>query len=158
MADMSNLVGLDEVITNLEKQFKMHEQGCERGLVRAGLLIQRDAQKRVPVEYGELKRHIGSNKVSGNGFFTIVRIDSLALYSLWVHEMINPKTMGMGVERPSGLGVFWGPHGQPKFLENAAQSNKVEAVAIVRAAMLGASFDTKINTPGGNLNISGEMI
>ncbi len=38
--------------------------------------------------------------------------------AIYLHEMMEPKTLGLDVDRPSGLGHFWGPadHG-PKYLE-----------------------------------------
>lgn len=42
-----------------------------------------------------------------------------AAYALWVHENVEMK--GAGKPRPSGIGVYWGPAGQAKFLEQPAR-------------------------------------
>ena len=45
-----------------------------------------------------------------------------------------------GKPRPSGLGVFWGPRGQAKFLEQPAREMRGELARIIKAA-LGANAD-----------------
>jgi hypothetical protein len=42
-----------------------------------------------------------------------------AAAALYVHENTEEKLKGD--PRPSGLGVYWGPHGQSKFLEGPAR-------------------------------------
>jgi hypothetical protein len=51
-----------------------------------------------------------------------VLVGFTARYAIYVHEMREPKTLGMSKPRPSGLGVYWGPsQSGPKFLENPAR-------------------------------------
>ena len=64
-----------------------------------------------------------------------VVIGYTAYYALYVHENLDPKTIGMNIPRPSGLGVFWGPAGQPKFLEAPFRDNRDKYAAIVRNAL-----------------------
>lgn len=42
-------------------------------------------------------------------------------YGLYVHEDIEMKWRGL--PRKSGIGEYWGPHGQAKFLEQPAREN-----------------------------------
>lgn len=52
--------------------------------------------------------------------------------ALWVHENIEMKWRGK--PRRSGIGVYWGPKGEAKFLENPARqlSNDGTLVSIVK--------------------------
>ena len=68
----------------------------------------------------------------------VVAVSFAAEGAIYVHEMMEPKTLGMNVPRPSGLGEYWGPpqYG-PKFLENTAREldNSGEIARIVREGM-----------------------
>jgi hypothetical protein len=68
----------------------------------------------------------------------VVALSFTAEGAIYVHEMMEPKTLGLGVPRPSGLGDYWGPpqYG-PKFLENTVRelSNSGEIARIVREGM-----------------------
>lgn len=64
-----------------------------------------------------------------------VAVGYTAAYALYVHENLDPKTMGLSIPRPSGLGVYWGPSGQPKFLEGPFRENRVKYATIVRNAL-----------------------
>lgn len=56
--------------------------------------------------------------------------------AVFVHENMNPKTLGQHVPRPSGKGFYWGPSSfGPKFLEAPAREMKDELGGIVRQAM-----------------------
>lgn len=90
--------------------------GAETGLKLAGLLLQRDSQSHVPVEYGPLKASAYTRAV-GKGFDTVVDVGYTASYALYVHEQVGMVLKGQ--PRPSGRGAFWDPQGQAyaKFLE-----------------------------------------
>lgn len=64
-----------------------------------------------------------------------VTVGYTAYYALYVHENLDPVTMGMDIPRASGLGVLWGPHGQPKFLEGPFRTNRDKYAGIVRDSM-----------------------
>lgn len=56
--------------------------------------------------------------------------------AIHVHENMEPKTLGMGVPRPSGLGVYWGPSNYgPKYLERPARELAPELGDMVRKAV-----------------------
>lgn len=68
-----------------------------------------------------------------------------AAYAIWVHEM--PNNDSFGTPRPSGLGVYWGPRGQPKFLEEPARRLANDGTLgniVARAAKSGKSVKEAI--------------
>lgn len=50
-----------------------------------------------------------------------------APYAAYVHE--NVEMVLRGLPRPSGRGVYWGPHGQAKFLEEPARTLRAQIAA-----------------------------
>lgn len=56
-----------------------------------------------------------------------------AKYALFVHENIEMKWKGK--KRPSGLGVYWGPKGQAKFLEQPARELGPELGRMITTAV-----------------------
>ena len=111
------------------------------GLRAAGLKVQRLSQKRVPVEYGKLKASAYTRRAMENAL--AVEVGYSASYAVYVHENIEMKFAGK--PRPAkgyhgrkkkneigGLGVYWGPAGQPKYLQSAVvelQDDIVKTVA-----------------------------
>lgn len=89
----------------------------------SGLLIQREAQKKVPVETGNLRGSAYTQRsVKG------VEVGFSAEYAIFVHENMEQKLKGE--PRPSGLGTYWNPGG-PKFLEKAVSDNVKELIDLV---------------------------
>lgn len=62
-----------------------------------------------------------------------VLVGFTAAYALAVHE--NEGQVLKGLPRPSGLGEYWGPDGQPKFLEQPARELASEISAIIVNAL-----------------------
>lgn len=56
-----------------------------------------------------------------------------AAYALYVHE--NKEQRLKGQPRPSGIGVYWGPKGQPKFLEEPARTKAPQMRAAIDRAL-----------------------
>ncbi len=54
-------------------------------------------------------------------------------YALFVHENLEQRLKG--TNRPSGLGVYWGPNGGPKFLEEPARTFQKEIANIITTAL-----------------------
>jgi hypothetical protein len=107
------------------------------GLLEAGLLVQGRAQKKVPVEYGVLRasaftrKALKANKATGvAGEVGTVIVGFGAAYALYVHENLEQKLKGE--PRKSGKGVYWGPDGEPKFLENALRRSNGDILKIVQ--------------------------
>lgn len=84
------------------------------GLMEIGLLVQGKAQTMVPVEYGILRASAYTRRSMENELQ--VEVGFSADYALYVHENMQVHA---GDPRPSGIGVFWGPAGEPKYLEKA---------------------------------------
>ncbi len=123
-----HLKGLDEVMKNLNREISNVEGRAVSGLYRAGLLIQGVAQTRVPVEYGHLRQSAYTRKSRDNP--NAVEVGFAAAYALFVHENMEQKLRGQ--PRASGLGKYWGPKGQPKFLESAVSDNQDKIVEIIK--------------------------
>lgn len=56
-----------------------------------------------------------------------VNVGFTAPYALPVHEKVEMKWQGL--PRRSGIGVYWGPHGKAKFLEDPARDNQAAIAA-----------------------------
>lgn len=118
------------VLDNLNNVIADIEGKTIKGLLEAGFIVQRDAQQHVPVEYGVLRASAYTRKAIDNPM--AVEVGFSTKYALWVHENIE---INAGEPRPSGLGVYWGPNGRPKFLEFALENNHDKIIeAVVRNA------------------------
>lgn len=115
MANVS-FFGLNIVRANMLRRQAEVAAGAAKGLVLAGLHLQRDSQSHVPVEFGPLKAS-AYTRAKGVGFDTVVDVGYTASYAMYVHEQVAMKLKGQ--PRPSGKGAFWDPQGQAyaKFLE-----------------------------------------
>ena len=149
------VTGAQQVIRNIKAREKAMANGCERGLKLAGAYLLGKSKKMVPVEYGNLKAS-GFIRATGHGFKTNVNIGYTAFYAIFVHE--NVKMSWKGNPRESGIGVYWGPRGQAKFLERPAReesktmrtmirdsikkANKMPSLGIVKAVKTGLDQDS----------------
>lgn len=104
------------------------------GLVELGLLTEAAAKKRVPREHGLLFASIYSQKApESTQDEPAVEVGSSSDYAVYVHENLEAKLRGK--PRPSGLGVYWGPDGEPRFLVKAVEevTPKVDEVMMKHA-------------------------
>lgn len=121
--------GLSETIAGLDKAQRAVFKKRRNSLSTVGLFVQAEAQKRVPVEYGNL----------ASSAFTEVRLDHIvtvgftAKYAPVVHENLEQKLKGR--PRASGKGVYWGPTGENKFLQKAADQNARKITRILAKGM-----------------------
>lgn len=122
--------GLAQVLSNLNRQIAKVKGNRTAGLMAAGLLVQRRSQQKVPVQYGKLRASAYTRKETEE---TVI-VGYSAVYARRVHENLAQKWKGK--PRKSGLGVYWGPDGEPKFLERAFRRSKSEIVQIVRSYTL----------------------
>lgn len=58
------------------------------------------------------------------------RVTFTAEYALYVHEAVEMVLKGQ--PRPSGIGVYWGPHGQAKFLEEPMRTRWKELEEVMQ--------------------------
>lgn len=128
------LTGMDEVMLALSQRIAAIDGATVGGLLAGGLIVQREAQEHVPVEYGNLRASAYTRKTPENEH--IVEVGFTADYALWVHEAIEKH---QGMPRRSGLGVLWGPHGEPKYLENAARNKTEEVISQIRGRVTTAT-------------------
>lgn len=122
------IVGMEEVLRGLNNEIQELKLRSISGLLKAGLLVQADAQRRVPVEYGNLRASAYTRRAQADP--NAVEIGFEAAYALFVHENVDPKWKGL--PRRSGLGSYWGPKGEPKFLEKALQRNRGKIMDILK--------------------------
>ena len=116
-----------KVIDRLNREIRQIKGRSVAGLLEAGLGIERLSNQRTPREYGNL---IGSSYTRvAQDDPNAVEIGYTAEYAVWIHENTEQKLKGQ--PRPSGLGVYWGPAGQPKFLESAVRDREQVTVQIV---------------------------
>lgn len=119
--------GLDNTISNLNREISSIEKRSVEGIRLACLVAQAEAQRRVPVEHGFLKSSAYTRKSPENP--NVVELGFSSDYALYVHENLEQKWKGL--DRASGLGKYWGPKGEPKFLENALNIKSKEMLAII---------------------------
>lgn len=120
MADVGLIAQADRIISNLRRRNAQMALGFERGLKSAGLLLLRESQRLVPVNFGVLKAS-GFMRTAGRGFRMEAHVGYTAAYAIYVHENVEMKLKGQ--PRPGGRGRFWDPQGrgQAKFLEEPAR-------------------------------------
>lgn len=121
------VTGIDKVLENLNKEIGKLRGRSMKGLLKAGLLVQREAQKKTPVELGNLRGSAYTRKAQKNEL--AVEIGFEAAYALFVHENREQKLKGQA--RPSKLGKYWGPSGEPGFLTNALKRNQATILKII---------------------------
>lgn len=127
--------GLETVMRNLNAQIAQIEGDTLAGLFEAGLQVQGSAQKRVPVNTGNLKASAYTRKHPGGR--PEVEVGFTAAYAPFVHENLEMKLKGQ--PRPkrgykASQGNYWDPQGKagPKFLQNAVSENAGKIVQIIQ--------------------------
>jgi len=135
MANIESVIGIAEVVKHLKEATEAMAKGCNRGLRRAGLLLQRESQKLVPVDYGVLKAS-AFTRAEGEGFGTTVIVGYTANYALFVHENTEMKWKGLPRSAPH-KGLYWDPQGrgQSKFLETPMRRLEPDMRAMVADEM-----------------------
>ncbi len=63
----------------------------------------------------------------------VVVVGYEAAYAVKIHEDIEMKMRGK--PRPSGIGEYWGPHGQAKFLEQPARQHAADYARIAEEVL-----------------------
>jgi hypothetical protein len=86
-----------------------------RAVKRAGLLVQREAQKKTPVDTGLLRKS-AKTAANGSGFDTEVQVSFSTNYAIYVHEDLEA----------------YHEVGEAKFLERAATEQKPNIIAMVK--------------------------
>lgn len=122
-----SVLGKDELLANLKGRFNLVKKNTQAGMLAAGLKVQRLSQQRVPVDTGNLRASAYTQR--SPDVQLAVEVGYTAAYALFVHENVGQVLAGQ--PRASGRGVYWGPHGQPKFLESALLDLKDDIVHMI---------------------------
>lgn len=112
-----------------------HAVGMNRGLIRAGLWLQRESQKIVPVDTAALKNS-ARTRSEGVGFDTIVTVSYSTDYAMYVHEDLVAR-------HKKGK--------QAKYLEDPARYGRKKMQQIVRKSVssgAGKSISNLDSNPG----------
>jgi len=97
------------------------------GLLALGNVVLNRSNRRVPREYSNLFASGFVRKAQHNA--KAVEVGYGAAYALAVHEKVGMKLRGK--PRKSGLGVYWGPHGEARFLAKALTERRSDAASLV---------------------------
>ena len=116
MAQLVQIFGVQEVKDNLRKANYSLGASTRRGLIKAGLYLQRQSQKIVPVLTGNLKNSAGTKPI-GHGWYTDVVVYYTAAYAVYVHERTELRHK---------------PGKEAKFLEKPARIYRPQILAIIR--------------------------
>lgn len=102
-----------------------------RALKSATYIIRTESASITPIETSTL---INSqfDTIEVNGTRVTGKVGYSANYALYVH---NASGKLAGKPRPSGKGVYWGPHAEPKFLTKAAEKTKGLVDKAIKAEM-----------------------
>ena len=109
---MIKVSGVKKALKELNKAAYDRKKATMRGLLKAGLILQADAQRRTPVDTRNLR---GSAYTRKNGD-AAVDVGYTAAYAVFVHEDLEAKHT----------------NGEAKFLENAIKAKKAEMLAAIK--------------------------
>ena len=137
----ARVTGLQDVLSNLNREINNIEGDIHTGLVKAGIFIKAEAVNMTPVDYGVL-RNSAFRQTQRHANGSALRVGFTAEYAPYVHEM--PGTLrgqprshfgrtrnGVEFGGGSGTGNYW-DGGEPKFLEKAVKNNYSEILQIIR--------------------------
>jgi len=142
MAQLSLVTGVDEVISKLRVWDKRYEKRFAAGMKVAGLFLQRESQKIVPVDTGIL-RSTAFTRATGFGFATDVLVGYTAAYAIFVHEDLdaahgtafNQKHAAAfaaaTTKRQKQRFAPRGPNQQAKFLEKPLREQRDKLLQII---------------------------
>ena len=82
---VGRITGVNQMLKNLATAKMKFGFNLERGLVNAGKFLQRESQKIVPVQTGNLKNSAFTRKI-GSGVYVDVIVGYTASYAAYVHE------------------------------------------------------------------------
>ena len=85
MAQVEGLKGLQRKLKDVKAR---HLKGLRRGLLKAGLMLQRASQKVVPIDTGALKNS-AFTRPGGTEENPEVRVGYTQAYALYVHERLD---------------------------------------------------------------------
>lgn len=114
---MVKVDGVQAVLTNLRKTAKAKHKALELGLVKAGLFLQRQSQKVVPVDTGALKNSAFTRLDRKKDKEPEVFVGYTMFYAIYVHENLYAR------HKPGKIA---------KYLEIPAKRYRQELYGIIR--------------------------
>lgn len=126
---MKRVRGTKAANDKLRADIKKFGGATMAGLLAGAMIVERQAKKDVPREYGNLVGSGYSRKHQSKPMTAQVGFG--AAYALWVHE--NEEQKLKGKPRPSGLGKYWGPAGKPKYLSGAGEMKRDDVLKVIAA-------------------------
>ena len=137
---MANITGIREMQQALAKTEKLTYKGLRTGLKRAGLLLQRESMKLVPIQTGNL-RGSADTQMEGAGKQVAAVVFYSTDYAIFVHENLeaahgaafNAKYAEEIAAAPPNHPFYFkrGPKQQAKFLEQPLREMRGQLVQIV---------------------------
>lgn len=130
MARLVQILGIPQIRKNLRARQARTMLRTAAGIKAVGLFLQRESQRLVPVDTGNLKAS-AFTRASGTGPNFNVTVGYTAAYALFVHEAVEMKLKG---KPRTTRGRYWDPQGrgQAKFLEEPSRTKRAEMLAIMR--------------------------
>lgn len=128
------LVGMQKVLARTQQIFdEVTSVKAVRAIKSATYIIRTESATLTPIETSVL---INSqfDTVEVNGTMITGRVGYAANYAIYVHNAPG-KLLGLNKPRPSGKGVYWGPHGEPQFLLKAGTKTKELVDQVIRKEM-----------------------
>lgn len=114
---MAEIIGLRALQKKLQAERDNRLRACKRGLLKAGLLLQRMSQQIVPVDTAALKNSAFTRE-GGTEMEPEVRVGYTQAYAVFVHENLEARHKEGKVA---------------KYLEKPARENRDELVKIIIA-------------------------
>lgn len=128
------LVGVQKALARTQQIFdEVTSVKAVRALKSASYIIRTESASMTPIETSVL---INSqfDTVEVGGTRITAKVGYTAKYALYVHNAPG-KLLGANKPRPSGKGVYWGPHGEPQFLLKAGTKTKELVDQVIRKEM-----------------------
>lgn len=126
------LMGLKQAQQNLSRIVdEISSQKIVTAITSASIIIATEAASMTPIDTSTL---INSQyrSIDVNGTRVTSRIGYSASYALYVH---NARGKLKGQPRANGNGAYWGPNGEPKFLDKAVENTRSMVDAAIMREM-----------------------
>ena len=116
MAGMVKVIGVPRVLAKLKAASVVAGVSIGTRLKLAGLFVQRESQKIVPILTANLKGSANTRNVGGEGFDTDIVVSYSTEYAVYVHEDLDARHK---------------PGKQAKFLESVVRTKRKEILKII---------------------------
>lgn len=116
-----NITGVQEVINKLAESGRITGERLAQRMVVAGVFIQKESQKIVPIKTSVLKNSAYTRNVGGPGFDADIVVGYIPHYAVYVHENLQAKHA---------------PGKEAKYLENPIKRNQKRILNILGQRLL----------------------